>query len=162
MKKQENDMRKLNEYLAHFRLKHKELGSQTYDTNSEFGEVLVTMESLVVQLESQIIRLKEEKQQILENIIENERQILLYEKKISLEKEMQEALDPNIGKKEIADLEKELHLKKLQLQDIRILQEKIVMEIEKVVNKKTNIDLKYQKKNDFQTKLDMTKKMQNY
>lgn len=31
---------------------------------------------------------------------------------------MQEALDPNIGKKEIAELEKDLHLKKLQLQDI--------------------------------------------
>lgn len=48
MKKQENDMRKLNEYLAHFRSKHKELGNQTYDTNSEFGETLVTMEGLVV------------------------------------------------------------------------------------------------------------------
>lgn len=48
MKKQENDMRKLNEYLAQFWSKHKELDNQTYDKNSEFGEVLVQMESLVV------------------------------------------------------------------------------------------------------------------
>jgi len=34
--------------------------------------------------------------------MEIESQILLTEKKITLEKEMQETLDPNIGKKEIS------------------------------------------------------------
>jgi hypothetical protein len=38
---------------------------------------------------------------------------LLWEKKILLEKEMQLALDPNIGKKEIGELNKDLHLKQL-------------------------------------------------
>lgn len=38
-----------------------------------------------------------------------ERQILLWERKIQLEKEMQDALDPNIGQQEIVAMRKEIH-----------------------------------------------------
>ena len=41
--------------------------------------------------------LKLEKAKILEETMECERQILLWERKIELEKEMQETLDPNVG-----------------------------------------------------------------
>lgn len=60
----------------------------------------------------------EEKNSIIEQIEENERQILLWEKKTVLEKEMQKALDPNIGKKEILELEKIIHLKSMELKEI--------------------------------------------
>jgi hypothetical protein len=56
---------------------------------------------------------------------------------------MQLALDPNIGKKEIGDLNKDLHLKKLTLDSLIKQQEKIILEIDKVINKKDNIVLKY-------------------
>jgi hypothetical protein len=41
--------------------------------------------------------LKEEKADILAEIVEAERQILLWERKIQLEKEMQEEIDPEVG-----------------------------------------------------------------
>ena len=50
--------------------------------------------------------------------MECERQILLWERKIELEKEMQETLDPNVGQQELKTLEKELHLKKLRLSEL--------------------------------------------
>ena len=50
--------------------------------------------------------------------MECERQILLWERKIELEKEMQSALDPTVGQKEIKQLKKEYHLKKLKLNEL--------------------------------------------
>lgn len=42
----------------------------------------------------------------MNEIVECERQILLWERKYQLEKEMQETLDPNVGKSEIEELTK--------------------------------------------------------
>jgi len=41
--------------------------------------------------------------------VQAERQILLWERKITLEKEMQDALDPTIGQTEIVLMRKEIH-----------------------------------------------------
>ena len=51
--------------------------------------------------------------------MEAERQILLWERKIQLEKEMQDALDPNIGQSEIQLLKKEIHRMELRLEELR-------------------------------------------
>lgn len=48
-------------------------------------------------LEASIAQLKEDKAKILEDILDAERQVLLWEKKIQLEKETQAALDPSVG-----------------------------------------------------------------
>jgi hypothetical protein len=40
---------------------------------------------------------------------------LLWERKIQLEKEMQEALDPTVGQSEIMELRKEIHRMELRL-----------------------------------------------
>jgi hypothetical protein len=45
--------------------------------------------------------IREEKAELMQEIQECERQILLWERKYQLEKEMQEALDPNVGQSEI-------------------------------------------------------------
>lgn len=77
------------------------------------------MEKESVYLEVEIDRIKDEKAQLLSEIVESEKQILLWERKIHLEKEMQETLDPNYGQKEIQELKKEIHRMELRLDDIR-------------------------------------------
>ena len=72
------------------------------------------MENESIKLESQISTLKEEKADILAEIVEAERQILLWERKIQLEREMQDALDPNIGQTEIVAMKKEIHRMELR------------------------------------------------
>lgn len=54
------------------------------------------MEEVSVGLESQVGALKEDKAKLLEDILEAERQVLMWEKKIALEKETQAALDPTV------------------------------------------------------------------
>jgi hypothetical protein len=55
------------------------------------------LEAESVRLENHISKLKDNKAQVLADIVEMERQILLWDRKIQLEKEMQDALDPTIG-----------------------------------------------------------------
>jgi hypothetical protein len=54
------------------------------------------MEEVSVGLESQVATLKEDKAKLLEDILEAERQVLMWEKKIALERETQAALDPTV------------------------------------------------------------------
>jgi len=51
--------------------------------------------------------------------VECEKHILLWERKIQLEREMQEALDPNVGQSELLELKKEIHRMELRLEDLR-------------------------------------------
>jgi len=75
----------------------------------EFKQKLKEMENESIKLENQITQLKEQKSDILVDIIDAEKQILLWERKYQLEKEMQDALDPTIGQTEIVAMKKEIH-----------------------------------------------------
>jgi len=59
------------------------------------------MEHEAAKFEYNIDVIREEKAEIMQEITECERQILLWERKYQLEKDMQEALDPNVGQSEI-------------------------------------------------------------
>jgi len=84
----------------------------------------------------------------LQNIVEAERQLLLWERKMQLEKEIQEALDPEFGQSEIKELQKEIHRMELRLEDLRKRQEQTIQEMERAVHKRETIQLKYTKNDD--------------
>jgi len=68
---------------------------------------------------------------------------LLWERKIQLEKEMQDALDPTIGQTEIVAMRKEIHRMQLQYELFRKEQEKLIKDMERSVFKRETIQLKY-------------------
>ena len=76
-------------------------------------------------------------------MIEAEKQILLWERKYQLEKEMQDALDPTIGQTEIVAMKKEIHRMQLQYELFRKEQEKLIKDMERCVFKRETIQLKY-------------------
>lgn len=76
-------------------------------------------------------------------IVEAERQILLWERKIQLEKEMQDALDPTIGQTEIVAMRKEIHRMNLRYEQLRKKQEEMIKDMERSVFKRETIQLKY-------------------
>lgn len=71
-----------------------------------------------MKLEYDIDRLREDKAELLNKIIDCEKHILLWERRHQLQKEMQDALDPNVGQAEISDLKKEIHRMDLKYQSI--------------------------------------------
>jgi hypothetical protein len=75
-------------------------------------------------------------------LIINRRQILLWEKKIQLAKETQEALDPTSGASEIKEMTAEIHRMKIRYDSMLKLQEHMVFEMERSVQRRELISHK--------------------
>jgi coiled-coil domain-containing protein 40 len=75
--------------------------------------------------------------------VKAERQILLWERKITLEKEMQDALDPTIGQTEIVLMRKEIHRMQLRYDQLKKRQEEMIKDMERAIFKRETIQLKY-------------------
>ena len=101
------------------------------------------LENESIRLENNISNLKEQKADVVAEIGEAERQILLWERKIQLEKEMQDHLDPSIGQTEIVAMKKEIHRMELRYEQLRKKQEEMIKDMERSVFKRETIQLKY-------------------
>merc|ERR1711879_1137588 len=97
-------------------------------------------------IERNIESVKQEKAQMMQDLLESERQALLWERKITLEKEMQEALDPNVGQADTAAMRKEIHRMELRLDQLKRKQEQMIVEMERAIHKRDAIALKYEPK----------------
>lgn len=137
------EMNKLNDLIYRHKSATVNLTDANYNIENQFKQKLKELENESIKLENQITQLKEQKADILGEIVEAERQILLWERKITLEKEMQETLDPTIGQKEIVAMKKEIHRMELRYEVLRKKQEDYIKEMEQCVFKRETIQLKY-------------------
>ena len=69
-------------------------------------------------------------------------QIMLWERKIQLQKEMQEVLDPTVGTDVVGAMRREIHRMELRLGDLGRLQEKLISDMERAINKRETISMK--------------------
>jgi chromosome segregation ATPase len=109
LKNMDFEMNKLNDLYYQNKDNYKKMHNDSTNIEYEFKQKLKELENQSIKLEEQISQKKEEKAEILVEIVQAERQILLWERKITLEKEMQDALDPTIGQTEIVLMRKEIH-----------------------------------------------------
>lgn len=122
-----------------------QLENSNYVLEMECVEELKEIEKKSVAMQSEIQSLKTSKQTILDEIVEAERQLLLWEKKIQLDKETREALDPTVGQAESRSMEKEVHRMGLRLESLKREQERLADEMERAVMKRTVISTRYGK-----------------
>mmetsp|Transcript_48887 Transcript_48887/g.116203 ORF Transcript_48887/g.116203 Transcript_48887/m.116203 type:complete len:887 (-) Transcript_48887:111-2771(-) len=146
MKQLRFDMDRMNGALVKNEEKVQELSSSNNMMEHEFVAKLKEIESRCLQLEQSIEMVKEEKNNMTAEVMEAERQVMLWERKISLEKEMQDALDPNVGQSEASAMEKEIHRMELRLDQLKRKQEQMIVEMERAVHKRDIIALKYEPK----------------
>jgi peptidoglycan hydrolase CwlO-like protein len=79
---------------------------------------------------------------VLAEIVETERQIMLWERKIMLEKEMAAVLDPTVGQDVVGEMKKEIHRMELRLGELMRLQEKLMTDMERSLSKREVIAVK--------------------
>merc|ERR1712139_78282 len=96
--------------------------------------------------ESTIESVKQEKADMTADILEAERQVMLWERKIHLEREMQEALDPAVGQVESTAMKREIHRMELRLDQLKRRQEQMILEMERAIHKRDAITLKFEPK----------------
>jgi hypothetical protein len=92
-------------------------------------------------MDATIQRLHDEKETLFNEIVEVEKQLMLWEKKIQLERETQEALDPEYGQPEIVGMKKEIHRMTLRLGQLKRQQERMIQEMEGVIERRESIQL---------------------
>ena len=136
-------MNKLNDLFHKNTDLQVKLRNDNFNIQNEFQQKLKELENESNKLETHISNLKEQKSDILTDIVEAERCILLWERKIQLEREMQDALDPTIGQTEIVAMKKEIHRMELRYQQLLKKQEEMIKDMERSVFKRETIQLKY-------------------
>ena len=146
LKSLRNDMNRINVLLDKNRESFKALEDETRHLEKDFVDRLKELEKETISIDESIDVLKKDKEGVLEEIVESERQILLWERRIQLEKEMQMTIDPNVGQKEMQDMKKEIHRMKLKLESLEQKQAKLMKSMTSAVNKRETIQLKYQPK----------------
>uniref|UniRef100_K3WH79 Coiled-coil domain-containing protein 40 n=1 Tax=Globisporangium ultimum (strain ATCC 200006 / CBS 805.95 / DAOM BR144) TaxID=431595 RepID=K3WH79_GLOUD len=143
-----NDTVKLNELIAKNSSRQEELLNMNHGLEMEFKRELKDLEAEAIQMEQLAATLKSEKQDILDRIVEVERQIMLWEKKIQLEKETQAALDPEVGQAEAKSMEKEIHRMRLRLEALQRSQEQMLQDMEQAIHKRDLIAMRGRSKKD--------------
>ncbi|KAJ3049688.1 Coiled-coil domain-containing protein 40 [Rhizophlyctis rosea] len=135
----QHDMVKINTLLSRQSVVQNKLEENNLGLEVEFRAKLKEAELESVRMEHQVEDLRTEKSRALQGLIEAERQMMLWEKKIQLARETQAALDPNIGATEIKEMEAEIHRMKLRHTSLLKLQEKMISEMEKSVYRRDSI-----------------------
>lgn len=104
---------------------------------------LKDLEKECINMQASITGIKSSKGQLLDEIMDVERQASLWEKKIQLEKETKEALDPSVGQLETKSMEKEIRRMTLRLDALKREQERLIKEMENAIYKRSTISTRY-------------------
>lgn len=142
LKSLQNDLNRLNEAFFKFKDKNSQLNQDNKFIEQDFVLKLKEMEKDSLDMEKKVEKLRTDKQDILDKIVEAEKQICLWERKIQLEKEMQETVDPSIGQAEVEQMKKEIHRMELIFTSLKKQQEVLIQEMERAVVKRESIKLK--------------------
>merc|ERR1711988_1496402 len=141
------EMQRMNSLIAQANKQEEGLDSLNRRTEEEFQNRLVALEGECINIEQAVDGVKAEKEQLLVDITESEKQIMLIERKIQLAKETIEALDPNVGRAENTKMKQEIHRMELRYTQLKKKQEQMIKEMEDAIYRKEQI------KNKGKTKL---------
>ena len=139
----EYEMVKFGKLLGKNMNNNQTLEHQIFDVDIQFKEKLTAMENESMKLEMEIEVLREEKADTLAQIIETERQIHLWERKIELQEQMQKIIKPESGLKEIDEMKIFIHKQKLVYKKLQADQEKVIKNMERCVQRRNFIKVRY-------------------
>ena len=151
------DIAKLNLLISANHHEEEELQTKNYVNEKDCVEDLKSMEKQSLEVQALIAETKNKKAKILDEIMECERQSLLWEKKIQLDKEARAALDPSVGQAETAGMEKEIHRMQLRYDALKREEERLSAEMENAIFKRGAISTRYKGKEEMQKKLNKGK-----
>lgn len=141
----QKDVSKLNALISNNHDSESELQAANFILEMDCVEELKSTERECVTLQASIHETKTAKLTLVDEIMEMERQGLLWEKKIQLDKETRMQLDPSVGQKETEDMEKEIHRMSLRFEALKREQERLSNEVTRAIEKRDTITTRYGK-----------------
>ncbi|XP_041491843.1 coiled-coil domain-containing protein 40 isoform X1 [Microtus oregoni] len=139
MKDLNNDLTKLNMLMDKNRCDSEQLQQSNLVAETEFVRTLKDAERETIQMEEKLTQLREEKTTLLNSLVEAEHQIMLWEKKIQLAKEMRASVDSDTGQTEIRAMKAEIHRMKVKHGQLMKQQERMIQDMELAVSRRETI-----------------------
>ncbi|KAG1659381.1 hypothetical protein FOA52_007844 [Chlamydomonas sp. UWO 241] len=136
------DLQRVNALIAQNSSAREALREDNFNLENKVMADLRGMETEAASLSGQIDMTRHSKRDVLAEIVETERQIMLWERKIMLEKEMAAVLDPTVGQDVVGEMKREIHRMELRLGELMRLQEKLMQDMEKSLSKREVIGMK--------------------
>ncbi|XP_046567885.1 coiled-coil domain-containing protein 40-like [Haliotis rubra] len=135
----QNDMIKLNTLLHREKGHEVQLEQGTTLLENDFIANLKDAEKESIQMQDHLDSVKEEKERLLNSLVEAERQIMLWEKKTQLARETRSAVDSEVGQGEIRAMKSEIHRMQVRYSQLMKQQEKMIQDMEKAVSRRDTI-----------------------
>uniref|UniRef100_A0A663M6T9 Coiled-coil domain containing 40 n=1 Tax=Athene cunicularia TaxID=194338 RepID=A0A663M6T9_ATHCN len=139
MKNMSNDLIKLNVLINKNNSSFEELRHGNMITENEFVRSLKAAERESVEMQERHSQLSEEKDRLLNCLLEAEHQIMLWEKKIQLAREMRAAVDSETGRGEVQAMRTEIHRMQVRYGQLMKQQEKMIRDMEASVSRREAI-----------------------
>ncbi|XP_029366377.1 coiled-coil domain-containing protein 40 [Echeneis naucrates] len=136
------DLLKLNTLLSKNGQLSQALEEENAVTETEFLHKLKEAERESVQMQMKHEKTKEEKERLINSLVEAEQQIMLWEKKIQLAKETRSAVDSEVGQGDIQVMKAEIHRMEVRLNQLMKQQEVLLRESEATVARRETIVLR--------------------
>uniref|UniRef100_A0A3Q3GWU8 Coiled-coil domain 40 molecular ruler complex subunit n=1 Tax=Kryptolebias marmoratus TaxID=37003 RepID=A0A3Q3GWU8_KRYMA len=138
----ERDLEKLNILLSkNHHLSHA-LEQENTLMETDFIQQVKEAEWESVSIQMKVEKMQEEKEMLLQSLVEAEQQIMLWEKKTQILKETRSALDSEMGQEEILKMKSEIHRMELRVIQLTKQQEQLMRESEAAVVKRESILLR--------------------
>eukprot|EP00798_Chlamydomonas_sp_ICE-L_P001679 gene1679-33074_t len=136
------ELQRINRLIADNSSSRQMLQEDNFNLEHRVMGDLKDMEMEAAKVQTQIDAGRISKRDQLSEIVEVERQIMLWERKIQLEKEMHEVMDPTVGQDVVGEMKKEIHRMQLRHEELMRLQEKLIQDLEKALSKRDTIGMK--------------------
>ncbi|PFH38799.1 hypothetical protein BESB_011410 [Besnoitia besnoiti] len=132
IKQMRTDMSRVNQIIVKKVEKQQVYERETQSLTHDFDLRMAEHQKVEARLAETVQSIRDEKSKLEEELVEAERQIMLWERKIFLEKEMHEALDPAVGQSEVMSMRKEIHRMQLRLEQLKKCQEQMLSEMQRL------------------------------
>ncbi|XP_008315900.1 coiled-coil domain-containing protein 40 isoform X2 [Cynoglossus semilaevis] len=142
MKTLRRDLLKLNTLLSNNRQLSQALEQENVLMETDFIHTLKEEQQESVEMQMKVEKTEEEKERLLYSLVEAERQVMLWEKKIQLVKETRSAVDFDVGQGEIHRMKAEIHRMEVRLNQLKKQQEQLVRESEATVARRETLVLR--------------------
>eukprot|EP00884_Botryococcus_braunii_P018105 jgi/Botrbrau1/4979/Bobra.0396s0007.2 len=142
MEKIRHDMQRFNAILAANDNAKSLLTGAASNLEHQALEELKEVEADMMSLSCQLERVKQEKQAVAAKTLEAEEQVLHWQRKLELERDMHEALNTTVGTEQISALQRTIQRLSLKHAELLHEQESIIVMMERCVDKRENISIK--------------------
>ncbi|XP_062979498.1 coiled-coil domain-containing protein 40 [Elgaria multicarinata webbii] len=139
MKNMANDLVKLHLLINKNSENSEELQQGNTIMENEFVRSLKVSERESIEMQEKLDRIHEEKERLINSLVEAECQMMQWEKKIQLAKEMRAAVDSETGQGEIRAMKTEIHRMQVRYQQLMKQQEKLMRDMEAAVARRETI-----------------------